>query len=395
MNALKEAVAVTGMNLRALPTRYGTSLVIVIGIAAVVAVLISVLAMARGFIASATGTGRAERAIVLGRGAEAESGGGFSRDNATTILSSPGIRKTADGQPMGSAEHLAPIRLPNPRTGLDAFVIIRGVGKEAFALRPEIKLVEGRMFKPGLNELIVGRGVQTRLYDVKIGTAVPLPQGDWTVVGIFESNGDSHESEMLTDANTLLAAMRRGEFFNSTTVWLEDGKSYDTFKDSVTTNPTLSVDVKREKQYFEDVSKPIGRLLTVIAYVIGGFMALGAVFGALNTMYSAISSRAIEIATLRAIGFGAGPVVVSVFTEALLLALGGAAVGAAIAWLFFNGTSVSTISGQGQSQLTFALNVTPQLIAAGVSAALAIGVLGGLFPAIRAARRPVAMALRG
>ena len=394
MSAMKEAVAVTEMNLRALPTRYGTSLVIVIGIAAVVAVLISVLAMARGFIASAAGAGRAERAIVLGRGAEAESGSGFSRDNATTILGSPGIRKTADGAPMASAEHLAAVTLPNPRTGRDAFVIVRGVGKEAFALRPEIKIVEGRMFKPGLNELIAGRGVQTRLSDVKVGTQVPLPQGDWTVVGIFESNGDSHESEMFTDANTLLAAMRRGEFFNSTTVWLEDEKSYDTFKDSVTTNPTLSVDVKREKQYFEDVSKPVGRLLTVIAYVIGGFMALGAMFGALNTMYSAISARALEIATLRAIGFGAGPVVVSVFVEALLLALAGAAVGAAIAWVFFNGTSVSTASGTNQSQLTFALNVTPGLIAVGVATALAIGVLGGLFPAIRAARRPVAMALR-
>jgi putative ABC transport system permease protein len=395
MSAVKEAVAVTAMNLRALPTRYGTSLVIVIGIAAVVAVLISVLAMARGFIATATSTGRAERAIVLGRGADAESQGGFSRDNATTILGSPGIRKTADGRPMASAEYLATILVPNPRTGLDAFVTVRGVGKDAFALRPEIKLVEGRMFKPGLNELVAGRGVQTRLANVKVGAPVSLPQGDWTVVGIFESNGDAHESEMLTDANTLLAAMRRGERFNSTTVWLEDGKAYDTFKDSVTTNPTLSVDVKREKQYFADVSKPIGTLLTVIAYVIGGFMALGAVFGALNTMYSAISARALEIATLRAIGFGAGPVIVSVFVEALLLAVAGAVVGAAIAWLFFNGTAVSTISGNNLSQLTFALTVTPGLIAVGVSAALAIGVLGGLFPAIRAARRPVAMALRG
>ena len=394
MSALKETIAVTGMNLRALPTRYSTSLVIVIGIAAVVAVLISVLAMARSFIDAATSTGREERAIVLGRGANSESGGGFSRDAVRTILNAPGIRKDKDGAPVGSAEHLATAMLPDRRTGRDVFVMIRGVGKEAFALRPEIKLVEGRMFKPGRNEMIAGRNVQTRLAEVKLGSLVNMPTGGWTVVGIFTSHGDSHESEMLTDADTLIAAMRRGEWFSSTTVWLDDAAAFGKFKDSVTTDPTLAVDVKRERAYFEEQSKPIGRLLTIIAYVIGGFMALGAVFGALNTMYSAISARRVEIATLRAIGFGAGPVVVSVFVEALLLALAGAAVGAAIAWLFFNGNSISTASGNSRSQVTFALNVTPQLIAVGIAAALAIGVVGGLFPAIRAARRPVAIALR-
>jgi putative ABC transport system permease protein len=394
VGALREAVAVTGMNLRSIPGRYGTSLVIVVGIAAVVAVLISVLVMAKGFIESATRSGRAERAIVLGRGAGSESSGGFSRDNATTILNAPGIRKGADGRPVASAEHLAFVLVPDQRTGRDTFVMVRGVGPQAFALRPEIRLVAGRMFKPGLNELIAGRAAQQRIAGMKVGDAVALPQGDWTIVGIFESNGDSHESELLTDANTLIAAMRRGEFFSSTTVWLEDDKAYTTFKDSVTTNPTLSVDVKREPAYFEEISKPIGRLLTIVAYAIGGFMALGAVFGALNTMYSAISARSIEIATLRAIGFGSGPVVLSVFVEALLLALAGAAIGAAVAWFFFNGSAVSTTTGNSPSQLTFALNVTPALIAVGVGCALAIGVLGGLFPALRAARRPVAMALR-
>jgi putative ABC transport system permease protein len=396
MSALRETIAVTEMNLRSLPKRFGTSLVIVIGIAAVVAVLISVLAMAKGFIESATRSGRAERAIVIGRGANSESSGGFSRDNATTILNAPGIRKAADGSPVASAEHLAFALLPDKRTGRDAFVMIRGVGPQAFSLRPEIQLIEGRMFKSGVNELIAGRGAQSRLDGVKVGAQVPLPQGDWTIVGIFASNGDSHESELLTDANTLIAAMRRGEWFSSTTVWLEDSAetAYTKFKDSVTTNPTLSVDVKRETTYFEEVSKPIGRLLTIIAYVIGGFMALGAVFGALNTMYSAISARAVEIATLRAIGFGSGPVVVSVFVEALLLALAGAVLGALVAWFFFNGNAVSTTTGNSPSQITFALNITSGLIAMGVGCALAVGVIGGLFPAIRAARRPVAMALR-
>jgi putative ABC transport system permease protein len=382
------------MNLRSLPSRYATSLVIIVGIAAVVAVLISVLAMAQGFIGSATRSARPERVMVLGRGADTEAGGGFSRDNATTILNAPGVRKGADGQPVASADHIAFVLVPDERSGRDTFATVRGIGPESFALRPEIKVVAGRVFKSGLNELIAGRALQKQIV-LKIGDKVLLPQGDWTVVGIFESNGDSHESELLTDANTLIAAMRRGEFFNSATVWLEDDAAYAKFKDSVTTNPTLSVDVKREQAYFEQASKPIGRLLTIIAYVIGGFMALGAVFGALNTMYSAISARSVEMATLRAIGFGSGPVIVSVFVEALLLALTGAALGTAIAWLFFNGNAVSTTTGNSPSQLTFSLDVTPSLIAAGIGCALAIGILGGLFPALRAARRPVAIALRG
>jgi putative ABC transport system permease protein len=394
MSAFREAAAVTSMNLRSLPSRYGTSLVIVVGIAAVVAVLISVMAMARGFIDSAKRSGREERAIVLGRGAESESSSGFSGTNATTILNAPGIRRAPDGAPLGSAEHLAFLMVADRRTGRDTFVTVRGVGPQAFALRPEMKLVEGRMFKSGLNELIAGRSAQQRIDGVNIGDKVPLPQGDWTVVGIFESNGDSHESELLTDANTLLAAMRRGEWFSSTTVWLENDAAFNAFKDAVTADPTLQVDVKREPAYFEDASKPVGRLLNIIAYAIGGFMALGAVFGALNTMYSAISARAIEIATLRAIGFGAGPVVVSVFVEALLLALAGAILGAGIAWFFFNGNAVSTASGTSPSQLTFSLEVTGGLIAAGIGCALLIGVLGGLFPAMRAARRPVAIGLR-
>ena len=395
MSLIREAAAVTAMNLRSIPARYGTSLVIVVGIAAVVAVLVSVLAMAKGFIETATRSGRSERAIVLGRGANSESSGGFSRDNATTILNAPGIRRSKEGKPIASAENLAAVLVPNAVTGRDAFIIVRGIGPEALALRPEIKLVEGRMFKPGLNELVAGRSAQTRLGGLAIGSSVPLPQGDWKIVGVFDSNGDSHESELLTDANTLIATMRRGEFFNSTTVWLEDDGAFETFKNSVTTDPTLSVDVKREPDYFEELSRPVGRLLKIIAYVIGGFMALGAVFGALNTMYSAISARAVEIATLRAIGFGATPVVASVFAEALLLALTGSAVGALVAWLFFNGSHVSTTTGTNPSQLTFTLNVTPELIASGVVCALIIGVLGGLFPALRAARRPVAMALRG
>jgi len=332
---------------------------------------------------------------VLGRNANSESSGSFPRDSAVTILNSPGIRKAADGSPIASAENLATVLLPENKGGRDAFIVVRGVGPQAFTLRPEMKLLEGRLFRAGLNEMIAGRAAQVRLNGVKVGGHIQMPNGEWTVTGIFESNGDSHESEFFTDANTLIAAMRRGEVFNSATVWLEDGAAYAKLKDAISTNPTLSVDVKTEPAYFAESSRQVAELLEVIAYVIGGFMALGAMFGALNTMYSAISARGVEIATLRAIGFGAGPVVVSVFAEAMLLAVAGAVVGAAVAWLFFDGNLVSTASTNSRSQLTFALTVTPGLVAVGATFALAIGALGGLFPAIRAARRPVATALRG
>jgi putative ABC transport system permease protein len=271
---------------------------------------------------------------------------------------------------------------------------LRGVGAEVFALRPEMQLVEGRVFVPAVHEVIVGRAATTRLDGVAIGNQIRLPQGDWTVVGVFESGGDSHESEFLTDADTLISAFSRGDTFSSVTVGLGRPDAFDDFKNALTTNPALSVEVKREPEYFADASRPISRLLTFIAYVIGGIMTLGAVFAALNTMYSAISARAVEIATLRAIGFGASPVVVSVFVEALLLALLGAAIGAWLAWFLFHGSAVSTMTGTSPSQMTYSLVVTPELIGLGIGCACVIGVLGGLFPAVRAARLPVAMAMR-
>jgi putative ABC transport system permease protein len=394
MSFIREAAAVTAMNLRSLPTRLATSIVIVVGIAAVVGVLISVLAMATGFVAAAAKSGRPDRAIVLNSSADTEANSGFARVSAASVMDAPGIGRAADGAAVASAEVLAFIPLTDKRTGLDSMTTLRGVGAKAFALRPEMKLIEGRMFVPAVHEVIVGRAASTRLEGLSVGRQIALPQGDWTVVGVFESNGDTHESELLTDADTLLSAFQRGDSFNSVTVGLERADTFDTFKNAITTDPSLSVEVKREPDYFADASRPIGGLLKFIAYVIGGIMAVGAAFAALNTMYSAISARKTEIATLRAIGFGAGSVVVSVFAEALLLALIGAVVGASLAWFFFNGSSISTLSGTSPSQLTYALVVSPELIVIGIGCACAIGVLGGLFPAIRAAKLPVAAAMR-
>jgi putative ABC transport system permease protein len=391
---LREAAAVTAMNLRSLPTRLGTSIVIVVGIAAVVGVLISVLALATGFVTAAAKSGRPDRAIVLNSGAQIEAGSGIPRGSAIKVMDAPGIRRTAEGAAVASAEVLMYFPLPDKATGLDSMATLRGVGAEVFALRPEMRLVEGRRFMPAVYEVVVGRAVSTRLDGLEVGDRIRLLQGDWAVVGIFESDGDTHESELLTDADTLISAFRRGDVFNSVTVGLENAEAFDTFKNAITTDPSLSVDVKREPEYFADASRGLGNLLSFIAYFIGGIMALGAVFAALNTMYSAISKRTTEIATLRAIGFGAPSVVVSVFAEALILALLGAGMGAAVAWFFFKGSSVSTVSGTSPSQLTYALVVTPQLIAIGVACACAIGAIGGLLPALRAARLPVAAAMR-
>jgi len=392
--SLRQIVAVTAMSVAGIPRRLGASLVVVIGIAGVVAVLISVFAMVTSFTATAGKTGRADRVIVLNRGSDSEGASSLPREAAVALLNAPGIKKDQVGKPVLSAENLAFVRLTDPRTGLDTFATLRGVGSQALALRPEIHLVEGRMFKPALHEMVVGRSLQRRLAGLEVGQRVALLQGDWTVVGAFESGGDSHESELLTDVETLLSAFQRN-VFTSVTVMLDSPETFDAFKAALTTNPALSVEVKREPDYFSEASRPMATLLKIIASTIGVIMGLGAVFAAINTMYSAVSARSTEIATLRAIGYDGAPVVVSVLVEALLLALLGALIGATIAWVFFNGNSVSTITGTSPSPVTYTLNVSYRLIGFGILSACVIGLLGGLLPAARAARLSVAAAIRG
>jgi len=248
------------------------------------------------------------------------------------------------------------------------------------------------MFQRGLRELIVGRGAEAQFKGLDVGSHIALRGSDWTIVGAFTSHGDSHESELLADAETVLSAYRRN-LFQSVVVLLDSRDSFDTFKSALTTNPQLSVAVMRERDYYALQSQRMSTLLAFVAYVVGGIMAVGALFGALNTMYSAVSVRSREIATLRAIGFGAAAVVLSVLIEAMLLSVMGALIGAGLAWLFFNGNVVSTL-GSNFTQVVFRLAVTPALVVLGVLWACAIGLIGGLFPAIRAARLPVATALR-
>jgi putative ABC transport system permease protein len=367
-------------------------LVIVIGIAGVVAVLVSVLAMSVGMIKTMQSAGREDRAIVLRNGSAAEFGSVITQAAAREILDSPGVKRNGDGQPIGSGELLRLVNLVKKVDNIEVNVTIRGIGANSHEVRPEIHLLEGRMFRPAVNELIVGRGALKQFKNVTIGSQIKTRFATWTVVGTFASNGDTHESELMTDANTLASA-NRGGVFSSVTVVLDSPASFQQFKDALSANPAVSVDVMREHAFYARQSETITRLLKWVAYVVGGIMAVGAFFGALNAMYSAVSTRAREIATLRAIGFGATATVTSILVESLLLAALGGVVGALLAWAFFNGNTVST-GGTAQGNIVFDLTVSWQLVVVGITWACSIGLIGGLLPAIRAARLPVASALR-
>jgi putative ABC transport system permease protein len=389
---MRGVLAITLLNLASIPRRLGSSLVIVIGIAGVVGVLISVLAMAQGFLDTMSHTGRPDRAVVLRGGSQSELASTLSRDQALAIADGPGVKADADGHAVQSAEMVAIVSLPLRASGTEANVTLRGVGPQAFELRPELRLVAGRMFKPGLREVIVGKSAQGQFSGLDLGSRIAFRDSDWTVVGVFDT-ADSHGSEILGDVDTVLAAFRRN-LFQSVTVMLQSPDAYDGFKAALTSDPRLAVEVLRETDYYARLSEQLGKILTFIGYVVGGIMAVGALFGALNTMYSAVSARTLEIATLRAIGFGGFPVLVSVFVEALLLSLIGAMLGAALAWVFFNGNAINSLSGNF-TQVVFHLDVTWPLVGLGAAWAAIIGLIGGLFPALRAVRRPVVEALRG
>jgi putative ABC transport system permease protein len=393
MSALNQIAAVSAMNLRSLPQRLGTSSVVVIGIAGVVGVLISVLAMSTGITRTMQKIGTENRAIVVRAGSSTELVSVLASDAALAVADSAGIKKDADGHPLASPETLLIVNLTK-KDGGDASAPFRGFTPAGFLVHPEIKIISGRTFQPGVSEIVVGKAAQRLYQGLDLGAQIKLRNTTWTVVGIFESGGSARESELLADKQTLNSAYQRGNGTQSVWVIVDPVAGFQKFKDAVTTNPQLQVDVSTEKDFGTQQSATISKILSVVAYVVGGIMAIGAIFAALNTMYSAVSTRSREIATLRAIGFGPVPVVISVFVEALLLSLIGGAIGALIAWVLFNGYSVNTVGGGIGGQLIFDLAVTPTLVALGIIWACTIGVIGGLFPAIRAARLPVATALR-
>jgi putative ABC transport system permease protein len=388
----KQLSAVIGMSLQTLPQRVGASSVIVIGIAGVVAVLVSVLAMGAGFRHTLADSGRADRVIILRGGSGAELNSNLTRSDVDTISNAPGLAKDAAGKALLSSELVTVVNVPKLDTGTDANVTLRGVGLKLTEVRPELKIIAGRMFRPAVRELIAGIGAAKQFRGLNVGDIVHVRNADWTVRGIFSSNGDVHESELLADVDTVGSSIERPGY-SSAVGLLTGAAEFGRFKDALTTDPQLKVEVQREPEYYAAQSKNLSQAINVVGNTVAVIMAIGAMFGALNSMYSAVAARGLEIATLRAIGFGALPVLLSVMIEALLLSLLGGVIGASLAWLFFNGHSVSTLGG-AFAQVVFQLTVTRALIVTGIVWACLIGLLGGFFPALRAARLPVAEALR-
>ncbi|MBL6751785.1 MAG: ABC transporter permease [Nevskia sp.] len=390
---LRQILAVSSMSLRSIPQRLGTSLVIVVGIGGVVAVLVALLSMSKGFEYTLKGTGSDARALLLSAGVTAELSSYIGPDSVPLLRELPGVRRGADGKPLASAEIVVITELR--RHGGDVNVALRGVEPAGIAMRPEVRIVEGRLFRPGLQEVIAGRSARQQFSGLQLGARLQFRGSQWTVVGIFDSGGDAHESELWTDADTARSAFGRP---GASGVLAElappdPATALQTLKNAVTADPRFQVDVQTERHYFTAQSQGFTEQITLLTAVVTAIMAFGAVFGALNTMYSAVSARQSEIATLRAIGFSGLPVMVSVLAESIALALAGGAAGGALAYLLFDGMSVSTL-GQNFTQVAFSFAVTPGLLLRGMAWALAIGLIGGFFPALRAVRLPVADALR-
>lgn len=392
-NWLSQIAAVTSFGLRTIPQRKGASVSAAFGIAGVVMVFVGVLSIAAGFRNAMTSTGRSDIAIVLRDGAANELSSNLGREEARVIKDAPGVARE-NGNPVASAELFVIINIPKRSTGTDANVPFRGLEAAGLAVRGNVKIVQGRMFESGHNEVIAGVNAAREFAGLDVGNTIKLGRTEWQVVGLFSVGGGAGESEMWADATVLQSAYQRGESSQSVYARLASPEKFREFKDALTSNPQVKVTVVRQDEFFAEQSSLTTQFISILGTVIASMMAVGALLGALNTMYNAVASRGREIATLRALGFGAAPVVCSVLLESLALALAGGIVGALAAYLAFNGYGAATMNFQTWSQVAFAFAVTPQLLAQAIALSAALGLLGGLFPAIRAARLPIAAALR-
>ena len=399
MNGLTQVGAVTLTALRTIPQRRGPSIATVAGIAGVVAVLVAVLSIGEGFRRTLREAGSPQNALVMRAGSDSEMMSVLVGDSVDIVAQAPGIARGAPAAgeaviPLSSAELFVVVDVPKATTGTPANVPLRGVQPAAFAARPELTIVEGRAFEWGKNEVLVGDAARKQFRGLDVGSKVKWGENVWTVVGVFAAKGAVWESEIWTDARVLQPAYRRGNSFQTVLARLESPEAFDRFKDALTKDPRLDVQVQRESEYFGNQGRTLQAVIRNLGFVLAALMGVGAVFGALNTMYSAVASRTREVATLRALGFGRVAVVVSVLAESLVLALAGAVVGALGAWLFFDGYRTSTLNWDTFSQVSFSFDVTPELMLQGIVFALILGLAGGIFPAIRAARLPVTAALR-
>jgi len=388
-----QVVVVTLVNLRSLGERRGSSLAAIVGVAGVVAVFVSILSMAEGFKHTMASTGSPERAIVLRSGSTGEMDSILLREETRTVADTAGILRTAEG-PAVSPELFVILNVPKRSTGTDANVALRGVEPAAFLVRDEVRIIEGRNFEPGRNQVIAGIGAAQQFDGIDLGAVHRWGENEWEIVGIFEAGGSLSESELWCDAKVLQPAYRRGSSYQAVYAKLESEDAFDEFKDTLSADPRVNVKVVRETDFYADQSILVYNLITKLGFVIAFMMGMGAVFGALNTMYTAVAARTREIAVLRALGFRASPVVASVLAESLALSLVGGLIGGGLAYLVFDGFRTATMNFQSFSQVAFAFAVTPGLLFEGIFYALLMGILGGALPAIRAARLPVAQALR-
>ena len=388
----RQSWSVTQVGIATIPQRLGSSSVVVVGIAGVVGVLVALLAMGAGFEATLKETGTDDTVIVIRSGAQTELNSVVDHDTAVLVSQAPQVLKNAQGRPMASPELVVVASLAKKSNGLDANVEVRGVGERAWELRPNLKIIAGRKFQPGLRELIAGKGAAAQFKDLDVGSTLKLNGQVWTIVGTFDS-GDSHNSELWGDTDVVGSTYRRGSSTTSITVRLTQTGAFDALKATLASDPRIKVDVSTTREYYNKQSENLAQIIRILGTTVGAIMAIGAIFGALNTMYAAVAARAREIATLRAIGFRGLPVIVSVLLETMLLAILGGALGAALAWAIFDNYTASTL-GANFSQVVFAFNVSPALLWSGLKWALAIGFIGGLFPAVRAARVPVTVGLR-
>jgi putative ABC transport system permease protein len=380
-------------NFRSIRARWTSTIVAILGIAGTVGVFVAMLSLARGFQATLVASGSPGNVLVLRAGSPSEMMGGISLDSVKIVQDAPGIARDGAG-PLITQEVVGVIPIPLTSTGTDANVQVRGVSPNVLRIRTFVKMSEGRMFQPGLSELVVGKNATKTYSGLKLGDTIALGGGSWKVVGVFDAGGSAFDSEVWCDSKILNEVLKRPDnIFQSVTVHLTSPAAFRQFKDSIVADPRLNLDVMREVDYYAKQSTTMTTLITVLGGLVAAVMAIGAVFGALNTMYSAVAERGREIATMRAVGFSSWNVILSFLFEALLISFVGGILGC-LAVLPLNGLTTSTMNFQTFSNLAFAFKITLSLLLMGVFFALVMGILGGMLPAIRAARRPVAQALR-
>jgi putative ABC transport system permease protein len=381
-------------NFRSIRARWTSTIVAILGIAGTVGVFVAMLSLARGFRATLVASGSPDDALVMRAGSTSEMMGGITLDSVKLVQDKPGVARDASGQPLVTQEVVGVVPIPLISTGTDANVEVRGVSPNVLQIRKFVNVVQGRMFHSGLDELVVGKNASKTYAGLTVGNTVDFGGGHWKVVGVFDAGGSSFDSELWCDSRILNEVLKRPDnIFQSATVHLTSPVAFDKFKDSITSDPQLNLEVEREVDYYAKQSSAMTRLITILGGLVAAVMAIGAVFGALNTMYSAVAERGREIATMRAIGFSSWNVILSFLFEALLISFIAGIIGCAVV-LPLNGVTTQTMNFSTFSSIAFAFTITFNLLAMGVIFALAMGVLGGLLPAVRAALRPVAVSLR-